>query len=129
MEAVTIIPLDRLPVPSGFELPAVLLALVPLVCLLVLGYVVARLVRIGPRPWGVCVFLLLALAGAALQFTESWWQYSLPVLIVATAATIGSAIEVLARPSIRRHVPTVVAVAVVDAGAYVYLAAVLSAYS
>jgi hypothetical protein len=120
--------LERLPIPARLELPRFTLGLIPLVCLLLLAFVVHR-VRVGPRSLGLWSFLVLVLAGSALQFTDLWWQYSLLVLLLMTAATLFTVVEILARPSLRPQRPAVATAAAIDAGAYLYLVAVLSAYS
>lgn len=121
--------LENLPVLPGLNLPPITLGLIPLVCVLLLAFVIRRMVRDRPRPHGVFAFLTLALVGAILQFTDHWWQLSLPVLIVMTGAAIGSIVEVSARSSLRRHGRTVAAVAAINSGAYLYLVAVLRAHS
>ncbi len=121
--------LEKLPVPGWLELPPVMLALLPLLCVLLLAFVIRRLLRISPRPRGVFAFLAIALVGSILQVTDYWWQYSVPTLSVMTAAAFFCAVEVAARSDVRRHGNTVAAVAAINSAAYFYLAAVLSAYS
>jgi hypothetical protein len=123
------LPLDKLPVPAGLVLPPWMLGLLPLVSVLLLAYVAIRMVRVRPRPRGVSAFLVLALSGGVLQVTDFWWQYSLPVLILTTLAALFAVIEVAVRPAGSQQRSMVVAVGAVNAGAYLYLVAVLAAHS
>lgn len=115
--------------PSGLELPALALGLIPLACPLLLVFVAVRLSRLRPVPASGYAFVALALAGGGLQLTERWWSRSLPGLIAMVVVTLAFAIEVVARAAVGRHGPTLGAIVAIDAGAYFYLVAVLAEFS
>jgi hypothetical protein len=56
-------------------------------------------------------------------------EYSVTALVLLTLSTVAVAVEVAVRHLTRQHAATVAAFAIVNIGAYLYLAAVLAAYS
>jgi hypothetical protein len=114
-------------VPS-IPLLGVGLFITPILCLLLLIFIIVRFSRVRPRPYSLIIFL--ASVGLAVIVTGGtlMWNYSLHSLIFMCCSGVLVLAEVLAR-KLPRHFGSAVSALVICCGYYFFLLSAVSSAS